>query len=181
MAPADYHLLVEHDKTFALTVVDRVNYTRPAIDALFESAAFVYGARLSGANSDGAQGTVFTIFIPIADSRETDLKKEKTMDAHKSSESILLVDDEPSITKVGKRMLEGAGYDVIIANKPCDALDLFKEKPEKFDLVMTDMTMPGMNGHKRTERIRKIRPDIPVVLCSGYQNKHVMGAEMKHL
>ena len=60
-APADYHLLVEHDKTFSLTVDDRVNYARPSIDVLFESAAFVYGAQLigillSGANKDGAQG-----------------------------------------------------------------------------------------------------------------------------
>lgn len=60
-APADYHLLVEHDKTFTLTVDDRVNYARPSIDVLFESAAFVYGKHLigillSGANSDGAQG-----------------------------------------------------------------------------------------------------------------------------
>nr|WP_320191608.1 chemotaxis protein CheB [uncultured Desulfobacter sp.] len=61
MAPADYHLLVEHDKTFSLTVDDRVNYARPSIDVLFESAAFVYGEQLtgillSGANKDGAQG-----------------------------------------------------------------------------------------------------------------------------
>ena len=78
---------------------------------------------------------------------------------------------------------EGTGYDVIIANKTCDALDLFKETPEKekFNLVMTDMTMPGRNGDKLTEKILEIRPDIPVVRCSGYQNKHVMDAEMKHL
>ncbi|WP_020585725.1 chemotaxis protein CheB [Desulfobacter curvatus] len=61
IAPADYHLLVEHDKTFALTVDDRVNYARPSIDVLFESAAFVYGEHLagillSGANNDGALG-----------------------------------------------------------------------------------------------------------------------------
>jgi two-component system chemotaxis response regulator CheB len=60
-APADYHLLVEHDKTFALTIDDRVNYARPSIDVLFESAAFVYrehltGILLSGANNDGAHG-----------------------------------------------------------------------------------------------------------------------------
>lgn len=60
-APADYHFLVEHDKTFALTVDDRVNYACPSIDILFESAAFVYGEQLtgillSGANRDGARG-----------------------------------------------------------------------------------------------------------------------------
>lgn len=60
-APADYHLLVEHDKTFSLTVDERVNYARPSIDVLFESAAFVYGDQLagillSGANKDGALG-----------------------------------------------------------------------------------------------------------------------------
>jgi CheY-like chemotaxis protein len=128
------------------------------------------------------QGTVFTIFIPIVtDRRETDSYKEEIMDASTGSESILLVDDEPAITKVGKRMLEEAGYEVSTANNPCDAFDLFKKNPENFDLVMTDMTMPGMNGDKLTEKILEIRPDIPVVLCSGYQNKHVMNAEMKQL
>lgn len=128
------------------------------------------------------QGTVFTIFIPIVtDRRETDSYKEEIMDASTGSESILLVDDEPAITKVGKRMLEEAGYEVSTANNPCDAFDLFKKNPENFDLVMTDMTMPGMNGDKLTEKILEIRPDIPVVLCSGYQNKHVMNAEMKPL
>ncbi|WP_020585726.1 ATP-binding response regulator [Desulfobacter curvatus] len=127
------------------------------------------------------QGTIFTIFIPIADSEEIDPYTEEAIYPSEGSEMILLVDDEPAITKVGKRMLEKAGYDVIIANTPCDALDLFKEKPAIFDLVMTDLTMPGMNGDKLTEKILEIRPDIPVVLCSGYQNKHVMDAEMKHL
>nr|WP_321403638.1 response regulator [uncultured Desulfobacter sp.] len=123
------------------------------------------------------QGTVFTIFIPIAEDKQMD----KTHHDIKGSESILLVDDEPAITKVGKRMLENAGYDVTIANTPHQAFNLFKENCEKFDLVMTDLTMPGMNGDKLTEKILEIRPDIPVVLCSGYQNKHVMDSKKKNI
>ncbi len=75
---------------------------------------------------------------------------------------------------MGKRILEKAGYAVTTANDPCDALDLFKENFKKFDLVMTDLTMPGMNGDKLTSMILEIRPDIPVILCSGYQNKHAL-------
>lgn len=127
------------------------------------------------------QGTVFTVFIPIADSRETDPRTEETLYTSQGCESILLVDDEPTITKVGQRMLEDAGYEVMVANQACDALDLFTKAPENFDLVMTDLTMPGMNGDKLAEKILEIRPDMPVVLCSGYQNKHVMDAQMKQL
>jgi PAS domain S-box-containing protein len=127
------------------------------------------------------RGTVFTVFIPIADNRDTASQTEATPFTGKGCESILLVDDEPSITKVGKRMLEDAGYKVMIANNSCDALDLFKNDPENFDLVMTDLTMPGMNGDKLTKKILDIRPDVPVVLCSGYQNKYVMNAPIKQL
>ncbi|WP_320044762.1 response regulator [uncultured Desulfobacter sp.] len=127
------------------------------------------------------QGTVFTIFIPIADDAKADPHNEEIMYASTGSENILLIDDEPAITKVGKRILEKAGYNVTTANNPCDALELLKKHPEKFDLVMTDFTMPGMNGDKLTAKILEIRPDIPVILCSGYQNKHVMDTEMKHL
>ncbi|MCG8552279.1 MAG: response regulator, partial [Desulfobacterales bacterium] len=74
-----------------------------------------------------------------------------------------------------------AGYDVTIANDPSEALDLFNKNSEKFDLVITDLTMPGMNGDKLTAKILEIRPGIPVILCSGYQNKQVTETEMKHL
>nr|WP_320191607.1 response regulator [uncultured Desulfobacter sp.] len=126
------------------------------------------------------QGTVFTILIPIADSVTTDQCDDEIIYATTGSESILLIDDEPSITKVGKRILEKEGYDVTTANNPYDALNLFKENPENFDLVITDLTMPGMTGDKLKEKILESRPDTLVVLCSGYQNKHMVDEKMKN-
>ena len=127
------------------------------------------------------QGTTFTVFIPIAENKHLTMQKKSIIHTNKGSEKILLVDDEHSITKVGKRILTGAGYDVTIANASHEALDLFKKNHQRFDLVMTDLTMPGMNGDKLAEKILDLRPDIPVVLCSGYQNKHVMGPEGKNI
>ena len=85
------------------------------------------------------------------------------------------------LQKWGKRILEEAGYDVTIANASQEAFDLFKKNCEKFDLVITDLTMPGMNGDKLAEKILDVRSNIPVVLCSGYQNKHVMNPEKKNI
>jgi len=127
------------------------------------------------------QGTTFTVFIPIAENKQIDMQKKSIMHTNKGSERILLVDDEPAITKVGKRILEEAGYDVTIANASQEAFDLFKKNCEKFDLVITDLTMPGMNGDKLAEKILDVRSNIPVVLCSGYQNKHVMNPEKKNI
>ncbi len=127
------------------------------------------------------QGTAFTVLIPVADTKHTDPEEKEITYSENGSENILLVDDEPPITRVGKRILEKAGYEVVIANRPCDALDRFKENPQRFDLVMTDLTMPGMTGDKLIKKILDIRPDIPVVLCSGYQNKNIIDAEMKNL
>ena len=127
------------------------------------------------------QGTVFTILIPVAEKTPPESKAEETSLKTGGGEHILLVDDEESITKVGKRILEGAGYRVTVANKPLEALAGFKEDPGKFDLVMTDLTMPGITGEKLMEKILEIRSDIPVVLCTGYQNKKLLDGDVKGL
>jgi two-component system, cell cycle sensor histidine kinase and response regulator CckA len=83
-------------------------------------------------------------------------------------ERILFVDDEPILANLGKMMLETLGYAVVTRNSGVEALELFRDNPGSFDLVITDMTMPRMTGAELARELMRIRSDIPVVLCSGF-------------
>ena len=87
------------------------------------------------------------------------------------TERILFVDDEPALVHIGKQTLESLGYQVTTRTSSIEALELFKAKPEEFDLVITDMTMPNMTGDDLAEELMQIRPKIPVILCTGYSAK----------
>ena len=84
------------------------------------------------------------------------------------TENILLVDDEEAIVDMEKQVLEGIGYRVTIRTGSVEALETFKADPGSFDLIITDMTMPDMTGTELSGEIKKIRPDIPVILCTGF-------------
>jgi CheY-like chemotaxis protein len=84
------------------------------------------------------------------------------------NEKILFVDDEVALARLGKKILENLGYHVSMMTDSPEAFKLFYSDPESFDLVITDMTMPGLTGTKLTRKIRNIRPDTPVILCTGY-------------
>ena len=98
-------------------------------------------------------------------------KAEQKRELQQGIERILLVDDEPMIMKLGQRMLERQGYHVETRASGTDALECFRQDPNRFDLVVTDMTMPGLRGDHLTKEILKIRPDIPVILCTGYSKQ----------
>ncbi len=83
-------------------------------------------------------------------------------------ERILLVDDEEALAEMGEELLTDLGYRVISKTSSTEALDLVRRDPSQFDLVITDQTMPGMTGLELTEEILSIRPDMPVILCSGF-------------
>jgi CheY-like chemotaxis protein len=83
------------------------------------------------------------------------------------TERILLVDDEPDLVDVGKHLLCSLGYEVTGATGSIEALELFRAAPTRFDLVITDMTLPKMTGIDLSREIMQIRPDIPIILCSG--------------
>lgn len=83
------------------------------------------------------------------------------------SETILFVDDEDYLAEVGKEMLEDYGYTVDIATDPVKALALFNQAPDRYHLLVSDYTMPGMKGDELVIQIHGIRPDLPVILCSG--------------
>lgn len=121
-------------------------------------------------NSVLGGGTTFTIYLPVTKNRKNhgsyELEKLPT-----GAESILFVDDEASIAKMGARKLGGLGYSVTTRTSSVEALELFRVKPNDFDLIITDMTMPNMTGDKLAMELIRIRPDIPVILCTGYSKK----------
>ncbi len=114
-----------------------------------------------------SEGTQFDVYFPIA-KRPSVTKKVKGVTTLTGDEHILVVDDEPSILKVAEQMLTRLGYFVTTETNGKNALELFRSDPEKFDLVLTDMSMPEINGDKLAEEIFKIKPDARIVLCTGF-------------
>jgi len=81
------------------------------------------------------------------------------------------VDDEQVIVYIGEKTLGQLGYDVVTKANGVDALELFRADPDRFDLVITDMTMPRMTGDQFARELIKLRPDIPIILCTGFNPK----------
>ncbi|MCP4011342.1 MAG: response regulator [Proteobacteria bacterium] len=117
--------------------------------------------------SEPQRGTTFNIYLPVI---ETTVEKrpEEVQDLPRGTECILYVDDETSIVRMGKRLLEGLGYTVIAKTQSLEALEAFKKTPHRFDLVITDMTMPNLRGDKLASQILEIRPDVKLIICTGF-------------
>ncbi|MBF0573406.1 MAG: PAS domain S-box protein [Desulfamplus sp.] len=116
------------------------------------------------------KGSEFNIYLPVAESylKQEELLQVKIPSVEGGSEQILLVDDEPVLIKLQKNMLERLGYQVISRTSSIEALEAFRANPDKFDVVITDMAMPNMSGDKLSLELIKIRPDIPILLCTGF-------------
>jgi signal transduction histidine kinase/CheY-like chemotaxis protein len=137
--------------------------------ALVHGTVKKYGGTIM-VDSHLEHGTEFTIFLPTTEKRETG-KPYQSSENPRGTERILLVDDELSIVRMTKRLLENLGYSLASRTSSVEALELFKVKPDDFDLVITDMTMPNLTGDKLAVELIKIRRDIPVILCTGYSKK----------
>jgi len=127
------------------------------------------GGKITVGSAPG-KGARFSIYLPIIEgqSRDHPLTSESLPTG---TEHVLFVDDEAPIVKIGARILERLGYNVTTRTSSLEALALFEKKACDFDLVITDMTMPNMTGDKLAQELMRIRPDIPVILCTGYSNR----------
>ncbi len=120
-------------------------------------------------HSQPGKGTTFHVFLPCLKEKEKPGKKVRlSEDIPPGTERILLVDDEIALADVGARILEKLGYDVTGKSGAIEALETFRKEPERFDLIISDLTMPQMTGFQLAEEIKQIRPDIPIILCSGF-------------
>jgi signal transduction histidine kinase/CheY-like chemotaxis protein len=113
------------------------------------------------------KGASFHVFFPALE--EGSIAEEENAEIIATgSERILLVDDEQMLAEMVKKMLERLGYEVTARMSSQEALEVFAESPDQFDVVVTDQTMPGMTGLDLAGQLLRIRPDIPIILCTGY-------------
>jgi PAS domain S-box-containing protein len=117
--------------------------------------------------SEPGKGTTFHVYLPVILELEREEKgSEEPLPT--GSESILFIDDEEVLIEIGGQILEHLGYKVVTEKSSVQALELFRAEPDRFDLVITDMTMPHMTGDKFARELMKIRPHISVILCTGH-------------
>jgi CheY-like chemotaxis protein len=117
--------------------------------------------------SEKGRGTTFNIYLPASD-KVVEKEAQKPRELRQGSETILLVDDEDITMEVGEEILHELGYKVITARNGLEALAAYKDHKEEVDLVILDMIMPDMGGGKTYDELKKIDPDIKVLLSSGY-------------
>jgi signal transduction histidine kinase/ActR/RegA family two-component response regulator len=121
--------------------------------------------------SEPGKGTIFNIFFPKLDAvNKENIQIEVKQDIRGNNERILFLDDEKTLAELGTHILTNLGYHVKSITSSIEALELFTADPDKYDLVITDMTMPDMTGVKLASEIHKIRPDISVILCTGFSD-----------
>jgi len=137
--------------------------------AMVQGVVEAYGGRII-VNSAEGDGTTFRIYLPVTRKRGKKVLCEE-QELPTGRERILFVDDEAPLVKMGGQVLSRLGYAVTTSTSSVEAVELFRSKPRDFDLVITDMTMPNMTGDQLTIEVMKIRPDVPVVLCTGYSKK----------
>ncbi len=123
--------------------------------------------------SEVGKGTCVNIYLPVIDHDEFAASAVQAGPQPAGTERILLVDDETANVALEKQMLNRLGYDVVEATRSTDALKAFQTDPQFFDLVITDLTMPDMTGDRLASAILSIRPDMPIIICTGFSEKAV--------
>jgi CheY-like chemotaxis protein len=113
------------------------------------------------------QGTTFTVYLP-ASGKEAVEDTEINSVVFKGTGTILLIDDEKMILEVGCELLQELGFKVLSAMSGQEAIDVFQNSRDKIDMIIMDMIMPGMSGSETFDHLRKIKPDVKILLSSGY-------------
>jgi PAS domain S-box-containing protein len=149
--------------------------TKPSGEGTGLGLAVVHGIMQS---HDGAitvdsvpgMGTEFRLYFPAIETGETESINIPVQPARGKGERILLIDDEASIAQIGERMLNKLGYRATALTSSSQALALYQQSPDEFDAIITDLTMPEINGVEFARRVFQSRPDMPVILSTGFMH-----------
>ncbi len=132
--------------------------------------------------SSPGKGALFRVFIPVAESGEPKAlegkEEEPEISIDGNGRTVMFVDDEEMICSIFKTMLESAGFSVQVFMDGQSALSAMMKDPHGWDILITDMTMPGLSGADLAKEARKLNPDIPIILCSGYSD--ILTDELLH-
>ncbi|MDR3628990.1 MAG: ATP-binding protein [Desulfocapsaceae bacterium] len=130
-----------------------------------------HGGKIS-VRSEPGKGSSFQLFFPKIDGVEDD-QEESPFSLPSGHELILLVDDEELVVAVAADMLKVLGYEVVAVHESPEALKVFRAQSDRFQLIISDQTMPCMTGMELAAELLKIRPDIPIILCTGYLDQKI--------
>jgi CheY-like chemotaxis protein len=147
--------------------------TKPKGEGTGLGLATVYGiVKQSGGDvqisSEPGVGTTFTVLLPVTDEAAIDVETPVVGVPAGRGETVLVVEDEPAIREVARRILMRSGYEVLMTESPLDALELASRHDGEIHLLITDVVMPRMLGKDVAERIRALRPGVKVLFISGY-------------
>ena len=123
--------------------------------------------------SESGKGTEVYVYLPMIES-QVEEKVDESMGTGTilgGTEEILLVDDEEAIVRMEQQMLEQLGYNVTTRTGSVDALEAFRTNPNRYDLIITDMSMPNMTGIKLAKEIKNIKPVVPIIICTGFSDQ----------
>jgi two-component system, cell cycle sensor histidine kinase and response regulator CckA len=131
--------------------------------------------------SEVAVGTTFKVYLPITELEADRMGTEVRPSPRGGTETILLAEDEDQVRSVTARILERAGYTVNAVADGAAAVEAFEQDPERYHLVLLDVVMPVLNGREASERMRRIRSDVPVIFSSGYTGAVLQGVDLQSL
>jgi len=121
--------------------------------------------------SEVGKGSTFNVFLPLSQTTSETLPAEQKEPHPLGDERILLVDDESTIAQIEQLLLERIGYHVTAVRNGAEALAIFRASPDSFDLVISDLSMPGMSGDQLARELIAIRPEIPIIICTGFSER----------
>ena len=123
-------------------------------------------------------GSEFKVFIPAAETDEDNAKNIIDKESLKGSGNICFVDDEETLTQLAYHSLSGYGYNVNIFNSSYLALKEFEKRSNYYDVIVTDLSMPQLSGNNLAMELKKLRPDIPVILYTGFFNENIKDIDL---